>query len=68
MTPVQKAVERLIRVHNGFRPAARTTGIDPGYLWRLKTGDKVNPGDDVLKALGLEKKPVSYRRRRNGGA
>lgn len=41
--------------HGSLRAAAKALGIDAGYLSRLKSGEKLNPGDDVLSALGLER-------------
>jgi len=56
MNEIQSAVKRLIKQHHGIRPAGRAVGIDPGYLVRLRDGDKLNPGPDVLQKLGLERR------------
>jgi len=60
MNRVQKAVEAAIKKHKGLRAAARATGLDPGYLCRLRKGKHPNAGDAILKAIGLEKR-VTYR-------
>ena len=65
MTRIQRAVAALIKEHHGLRAAARATGIDPGYLCRLKQGRHENPGKEVMDLLGLERR-VSYRQV-NGG-
>jgi len=67
MDPIQQAASKLIAKHKGLRAAARATGLDHAYLFRLSRGCKKNPSDEVLAILGLERKPVSYVRRRNGG-
>ena len=53
MSEIQKAAARLIKRHGGIRPAARASGIDPGYLYRLRHGQKTCPGAETLAALGL---------------
>ena len=53
MSEIQKAAARLIKRHGGIRPAARASGIDPGYLYRLRHGQKTCPGPETLAALGL---------------
>lgn len=49
------AIELAEEKHGSLRAAARALGIDAGYLSRLKKGEKVNPGEEVLAALGLER-------------
>ena len=53
-------IDRLAMKHGGLRAAARAAGIDAGYLSRLRSGQKEQPSDQVLAALGLER-VVSYR-------
>lgn len=62
MTKVQQAATALIEKHGGIRAASRATGIDAAYLVNLRSGAKVNPGDETLAKLGLEKS-VTYRRK-----
>lgn len=47
----------------GLRKAARELDIDPGYLCKLRDGEKDNPGDVLLDKLGLEK-CVRFRNKR----
>ena len=49
------AIELAEEKHGSLRAAARALGIDAGYLSRLKKGEKVNPSEEVLAALGLER-------------
>ena len=52
MTKIQRAVENLVPLHGGLTPAAaRETGIDKGYLHRLRAGLQVAPGIEVLAGL-----------------
>lgn len=53
--PIIHRIEQVESKYGGLRPAARAMGIDPGYLFRLKNSKKMNPSDDVLAALGLER-------------
>lgn len=61
--PIIERIEALEKKHGGLRAAARVLGIDPGYLFRLKNSEKMNPSDEVLKALGLER--VTFYRQRD---
>lgn len=67
---ITTAIERCEKEHGSLRAAAQAIGVDPGYLSRLKSGEKLNPSDEVLAALGLER-VVAYRallsRNGNGG-
>lgn len=53
--PIVQRIEAAEEKHGGLRGAARALKIDPGYLFRLKNSEKMNPSDEVLKALGLER-------------
>lgn len=53
--PIAMSIEVAEEEHGSLRAAAKALGIDAGYLSRLKSGEKINPGDDVLAALGLER-------------
>ena len=57
---IELAIEAAEEEHGSLRAAAKSIGVDAGYLSRLKSGDKVNPSDEVLAALGLER-TVTYR-------
>lgn len=61
---VRKRIERLERCHKGLRPLARDRGLDASYLFRLKNSERINPSDEVLSALGLER--VTYYRLKDG--
>nr|WP_314583525.1 hypothetical protein [uncultured Pseudomonas sp.] len=61
-SPIVERIELLERRHGSLRAAARATGIETSYLFRLKNSEKLNPSDDVLAALGLER--VTYYRRK----
>lgn len=41
--------------HGSLRAVGRVLKIDPGYLSRMKSGEKLNPSDDVLRKLGLRR-------------
>ena len=58
MKTLPDRVRDLERVHGGLRAAARATGIDCGYLQRLKSGEKTNPSDCMLEKLGLLKEVI----------
>ncbi len=59
-SPIAMSIEAAEEEHGSLRAAAKALGIDHGYLYRLKSGEKINPGADVLKALGLER--ITYYR------
>ena len=63
---IELAIEAKEEEHGSLRAAAKAIGVDAGYLSRLRNGEKLNPGDDVLAALGLER-VVTYRALLNGG-
>ncbi len=56
---LQERIDALVEQHGSLRAVARVTEIDPGYLWRLRTGEKVNPEADKLRRLGL-RRVVTY--------
>jgi hypothetical protein len=51
---LQKHINKLIEQHGGLRAAARATGVDPGYLWRMKSG-RDDGSDQALEKLGLKR-------------
>jgi len=51
---VREAIIKAQNRHGGLRAAARALKIDVAYLQRLKTGEKCNPSDDVLRKLKLK--------------
>ena len=56
---LQERIHELVAQHGSLRAVARVTGIDAGYLSRLRTGEKANPEKDKLRRLGL-RRVVSY--------
>jgi hypothetical protein len=55
-----QAIDALIDKHGTLRAVARATRLDVGYLSRLHKGEKENPSDETLQALGIER-VFSYR-------
>lgn len=58
---IQEAIAFEVEVYGSLRAAAKELGIDVGYLSRLASGEKENPGDYVLEQLRLQKKVVYVR-------
>lgn len=56
---LQERVEELVAKHGSLRAVSRVTEIDVGYLSRLCSGGKMNPGSAILRRLGL-RRVVSY--------
>ena len=50
---LQAHIQAIEGLHGGLRKAARALGIDPGYLQRMRDGDKVHPSKETLDKLGL---------------
>jgi len=61
------AVDLVIRRHGGLNRAAEATGVDRGYLSRLRSGQKRAPSPETLERLGLERRS-SYHLKRRGVA
>jgi hypothetical protein len=53
--PIKKRVDELAKRHGSLRAAARVLKLTPAYLSRLRSGEKINPSDKVLKKLGLRR-------------
>lgn len=54
-------ISELVEQHGSIRAAARVLQMDHAYLYRLASGEKTEPSDDVLRKLGL-RKAVTYER------
>jgi len=54
-TVLQEVVEELVRRHGSVRAAARVLEIDHAYLYRLRTGEKNDPGEELLRKLKLRR-------------
>lgn len=52
---------QLLRMQCSLREMAGHLGIDHTYLHRLRTGEKTEPSDEVLRKLGL-RRVVYYER------
>lgn len=59
MNALQERIAELAAQHGDIRAAARVLKMDHAYLYRLSTGEKTNPGDDLLRKLKL-RRVVSY--------
>lgn len=46
---------QLLRMQCSLRHMADQLGIDAGYLSRLRSGEKTEPSDEVLRKLGLRR-------------
>lgn len=60
-------IEQLVAQHGSLRAVGRVTGIDPGYLSRLRSGEKARPEKDKLRRLGLRRVVVYELLRPNDG-
>lgn len=58
---LQDRIDELVAQHGSLRAVARVTGIDAGYLSRLRSYANVNPSRKKLHRLGLLR-VVSYER------
>lgn len=54
MSTLKDCIDALIKQHGTLRAAARAAKLDPGYLSRLRYGEKSHPSDETLAALGIE--------------
>jgi hypothetical protein len=60
---IKRRIDELVDRHGSLRAVGLVLGIDHAYLYRLSTGDKVNPSERVLKKLKLKKiVTVTYER------
>lgn len=55
MEEIQAAAQKKIDQHGGVRKAARALRMTPAYLSRLRSGNKQNPSDKILRKLGLRR-------------
>ena len=47
-------INQLVDQYGSLRAVSRATGIEAGYLSRLRSGQKLNPEQQTLRRLGLE--------------
>lgn len=55
MKTLADCIDTLIDQHGTLRAVARATRLDVGYLSRLHRGEKDQPSDETLAALGLRR-------------
>lgn len=53
ITTLANRIAELIAQHGTLRAAAAVINIDVGYLSRLASGEKVRPGKEFLRRMGL---------------
>ncbi len=53
-------IDRRAKYCGGLRALALVSGLTAGYLSRLRSGEKVAPSEETLRALGIER-TVTYR-------
>ena len=52
---IRRTLKTWITVYGNGRQAALKLGINPKYFYSLLDGRKVNPGDAILRKLGLKR-------------
>lgn len=52
-------IDAMVRLFGSLRRMSEMLGIDVGYLSRLRSGEKTDPSDEILKTLGL-RRVVTY--------
>ena len=60
-TTLQIRIAELAAQHGSLRAAARVLEVDVGYLSRLASGEKSDPGETLLRRMGL-RQVVTYER------
>jgi hypothetical protein len=58
---VVDVIRREVAKHASLREAARQWKVSPTYLCFVMSG-KTRPGVSILKAIGWERAPATYRR------
>lgn len=58
---LQQRIKELAKHHGSMRVLGRVLVVDHAYLYRLSTGEKNDPGDDLLRKLKL-RRVVTYER------
>lgn len=67
MTTLPERIHELVVQHGTLRAAARVLAVDAGYLSRLANGAATDPGDTLLRRMGL-RRIVTYERAPKTGA
>lgn len=55
MSLLQQRISELASQHGSLRAAARVLQVDAGYLSRLQSGEKNDPGEELLRKLRLRR-------------
>lgn len=55
MSDLASLVRKRVRQYCSLREASRNIGLGHVYLHRLATGQKLNPSDEALRKLGIER-------------
>lgn len=55
MNKLRARIQELAKQHGSLRAVARVLQLDHGYLSRLQGGLKDEPGESVLRKLGLRR-------------
>lgn len=50
---IPSRIAELVEQHGSLRAAARVLECDAGYLSRLQSGEKTDPGAHLLRRMGL---------------
>jgi hypothetical protein len=50
---LRQRIDELIAQHGTLRATARVLMTDAAYLHRLRAGEKTEPGDPLLRRMGL---------------
>ena len=62
MSLLRQRIDELAAKHGSLRAAARVLQVDHAYLSRLRSGEKDDPGESVLRKLGLLRVVTYYDR------
>ena len=52
---LSERIEMLVKQHGSLSAVSRVTGVDAGYLSRMKNGTSMNPSKGILRKLGVTK-------------
>jgi len=52
---ILRKCKALVKKFGNAHRAALKIGISPKYMYSLLTEERINPGDDILKKIGLRR-------------
>jgi hypothetical protein len=55
---IRRKIREQIKKFGNVHAASKRLGINPKYMYSMNRGEKVNPGDAILRKLGLRR--VTY--------